>query len=94
MHVAGAARLREALEEGLGPLEFIKRDSQFNLTVNIVGAQPADFTLYEDDGLTTAYANGEQNKITLHADGDQHSTKRSGNYHGPDQYKITAWKQF
>ena len=76
------------------PVEFTKPDTCFDVTVNIVGNPNSDFTLYEDDGLTSAYLNGEQNQIVLHADGDQHSAKRSGNYHGPDRYKITAWRSF
>jgi alpha-D-xyloside xylohydrolase len=76
------------------PVEFIKPDACFDLTVNIVGAHPADFTFYEDDGVTTAYARGEQNRIQLHANGDAHSASRSGNYRGPDRFKITRWKQF
>jgi alpha-D-xyloside xylohydrolase len=75
------------------PLEFVKPDTCFNLTVNIVGEKPADFTLYEDDGVTTAYAKGEQNQIHLRAEGDNHSIQRNGNYHGPERYKI-SWKQF
>jgi hypothetical protein len=59
-----------------------------------MGDKPADFVLYEDDGVTTAYAKGEQNQIVLHAAGDNHSVLRSGNYHGPDRCKITGWKQF
>ncbi len=44
------------------PVEFIKPDTCFDITVNIVGDKPADFTLYEDDGVTTAYAKGEQSQ--------------------------------
>jgi alpha-D-xyloside xylohydrolase len=76
------------------PVEFIKPDTCFNITVNVVGKNPANFTLYEDDGTTTAYANGQQNEIVLHVDGDQHSDKRSGNYHGPERFKIASWKDF
>lgn len=76
------------------PVEFISPDTCFDLTVNLVGEKPADFTLYEDDGITTAYAKGEQNQIKLHADGDDHSVERSGDYHGPDRYKISSWKRF
>jgi alpha-D-xyloside xylohydrolase len=75
-------------------VEFVKPDTCFNLTVNIVGKNPMDFTLYEDDGATTAYANGEQNQIQLRADGENHPVQRNGNYHGPARYKITGWKQF
>ncbi|HEY2082649.1 MAG TPA: TIM-barrel domain-containing protein, partial [Verrucomicrobiae bacterium] len=76
------------------PLEFVKPDTCFNLTVNIVGEKPGGFVLYEDDGVTAAYANGEQNQILLQADGDHRSIQRNGNYHGPERYKITGWKQF
>jgi alpha-D-xyloside xylohydrolase len=75
------------------PVEFIKPDTCFDITVNEVGDSPADFTLYDDDGLTTSYENGGQNKILLHA-GASPSVSSSGNYHGPERYKITAWKQF
>ena len=76
------------------PVEFIKPDTCFNLTVNVVGDGPADFTLYEDDGVTTNYINGEQNQILLHANGADHSVSRSGNYQGPKRYNVTGWKQF
>jgi alpha-D-xyloside xylohydrolase len=75
------------------PVEFIKPDTCFNITVNTFGNNPADFTLYEDDGLTTAYVRGEQNQIQIHAAGDSHSVTRSGNYHGPERYKIVGWEQ-
>ena len=76
------------------PVEYVKPDTCFDIAVNIVGEKPADFTLYEDDGLTTAYAKGEQNQILLHATDDNHSVQQRGNYHGPSRYKITSWKQF
>lgn len=76
------------------PVEYIKPETCFNVTVYQVGAKPADFTLYEDDGETTAYTSGEQNQVALHADGKQHSVQRTGNYHGPERYTITDWKAF
>jgi len=76
------------------PVEFVKADTCFDLTVNIVGDKTADFTLYEDDGTTTAYAKGEQNQIQLHVEGDQHLVRRDGGYHGLERYKFTGWKQF
>src|SRR5208337_2195379 len=42
------------------PVEFIKPDTCFDISVSQVGSQPPDFTLYEDDGLTTAYSRAEQ----------------------------------
>ncbi len=76
------------------PVESIQPGTCLDITVNVVGDKPTDFTLYEDDGVTTAYAKGEQNQIQLHSGGDGHSAVRSGNYHGPDRYKIANWKQF
>lgn len=76
------------------PVEYIQPDTCFQVTVNIVGNKPADFTLYEDDGVSTDYAHGAQNKITLHVDGDSHSAESSGNYRGPKRYNVTAWKNF
>lgn len=74
------------------PVEFIKPDTAFNVTVNVVGDNPADFKLYEDDGATTDYAEGAQNEVHLHA--EDRSVSRTGGYHGPSRYNITGWKQF
>lgn len=76
------------------PVEFVKPDTCFDITVNMVGERPADFTLYEDDGLTTAYATGAQNQIHLHANGGQHTVQREGGYRGPERYRIVEWKSF
>ena len=74
------------------PIESIKTNTCFEVTVNIAGDQPADFTLYEDDGISTAFAKGEQNQIVLHA--ENHSSQRRGNYHGTQRYNITGWERF
>ena len=76
------------------PVEYIKPDTCFNVTVNVVGDKPKDFTLYEDDGVTADYAKDEQNKIQLRTDGTNHLVDRSGNYTGPSRYKIVGWTQF
>jgi hypothetical protein len=62
--------------------------------VNIVGDHPADFVLYEDDGVTLDYGKGKQNQIRLHSDGAGHSAERAGNYRGPARFNIAGWKQF
>ena len=76
------------------PVERITPDTCFSITAYTVGRNPADFTLYEDDGVTTAFANGDQNRVVLHADGEKNSIKRQGNYHGRERYNITAWEAF
>jgi alpha-D-xyloside xylohydrolase len=74
------------------PVESIQPDTQFDLTINIFGDHPSTFTLYEDDGVSDAFSKGEQNMLML--DAKTQTAKRSGQYHGPDRYKITAWKRF
>jgi alpha-D-xyloside xylohydrolase len=76
------------------PVEFIQPGTCFKITVNIVGNKTSDFTLDEDDGVSSAFLKGNQNKMLLHADGDTHSATRTGSYHGPDRYQIVDWKQF
>ena len=62
--------------------------------MNVVGNKPDDFTLYEDDDVSDAYAKGEQNKIVLPADGDVRSVQRKGSYRGPERIKIIGWENF
>ena len=76
------------------PVEFVKPDTCFDITVNIVGDKPVDFTLYEDDGTTTSYNTGAQNQLRLHADGGNRSAVRNGDYNGPQRFKIIGWKHF
>jgi alpha-D-xyloside xylohydrolase len=76
------------------PVQFIKADTCFEVTVDIVGENPGDFVLYEDDGATTAYAKGAQNQLRLHTDGTGHSAVSSGNYGGSNRFKIIGWKEF
>lgn len=71
------------------PVEYIKPDTCFNITVNIVGDNPIDFTLCEDDGFTV---NGAQNQILLHSNGQE--VRRPGDYGGSARFKIINWKQF
>jgi alpha-D-xyloside xylohydrolase len=76
------------------PVEFIKSDTCFDVTVYHVGNKSSDFTLYEDDGITTAFEKGEQNQIQLQDDGAAHSIQRQGHYHGPKRFNISGWEQF
>jgi alpha-D-xyloside xylohydrolase len=76
------------------PVEFITPSTRFDITVNMIGRRPRDFVLFEDDGVTTAYAKGEQNRVRLHCTGESGTVKREGNYRGPERYKIVGWKPF
>ncbi len=76
------------------PVEHIEPDTCFELTVNIVGAGPASFTLFEDDGISTAFAKDEQTRIVLKASPEANSASRVGNYRGPARYQIAGWRKF
>jgi len=76
------------------PVEYVTDATCFDLTVYTVGDEPADFALYEDDGVSSAYARGGQNILHLHVAGEQHAAERSGNYQGLVRYRIADWKQF
>lgn len=76
------------------PVEHIGLDTVFDLIVCAFGAKPDDFILYEDDGVSDAYANGKQNQVRLHCDGPAHSVKRTGHYSGPPRYKVVDWESY
>ncbi len=73
------------------PVESIAANTSFDITVHGFGANPADFVLYEDDGVSSAFAKGNQNRIRLRGDQKSHSDERTGNY--PERrYRITDWR--
>jgi alpha-D-xyloside xylohydrolase len=76
------------------PVEHIDSNTVFDVTVQAFGVQPADFILYEDDGVSTAYATGGQNQIHLHWDGHEPSIDRTGDYKGLPRYRNIAWHAF
>ncbi len=76
------------------PVECVKPDTCFELTVRAYGAKPADFTLYEDDGISCDYEQGVQNRLTLKwTSGEGGKMVKIGSYAGTARYKITEWKQ-
>jgi alpha-D-xyloside xylohydrolase len=73
------------------PVESIGTNTCFDITVHGFGAGPADFVLYEDDGVSSDFKTGGQNEIHLHADQNSHSEKRTGKYDGT-RYRIVDWQ--
>ena len=57
------------------------------------GEKPEKCFLYEDDGVTFDFEKGRQNRIELKWDGQQGATAKTGDYSGPDRYKIIRWKR-
>lgn len=74
------------------PVESIATNTCFAITVEIFGGHPADFTLYEDDGVSAAFMSGDQNQLKLHWTQAGGSVERTGNYTGPARYKIVNWQ--
>lgn len=75
------------------PLESIKPDTCFEMTVDIFGDNPADFVLYEDDGISNAFKDKTQNKIQLHWSNGGGSVRRDGKYSGFPRYHIVKWER-
>ena len=74
------------------PVEHITADTVFDVTVYAFGLKPADFTLYEDDGISDAFKSGEQNTVRLHWDAEGHAVKRAGQYKGLPRIEVVDWK--
>lgn len=74
------------------PVESIQTNTCFEITVHGFGVKSADCVLYEDDGISSAFEQGDQKQIRLHWDGQGHSEKTTGRHAGPARYQITGWQ--
>jgi alpha-D-xyloside xylohydrolase len=74
------------------PVDHIAADTRFELTVRVYGENPRPFVLYEDDGVSTGYLAGAQNRIELSWSKGTGSRKSTGAYHGPERYRVGEWK--
>ncbi|OXM85735.1 glycoside hydrolase [Paenibacillus rigui] len=74
------------------PLPYVSDDCTFELTVRAYGSAPSDCLLYEDDGSSFHYREGEYNwvKLSWHPD-HQGAIAHSGNYDGC-KYKVVSWE--
>ena len=78
--------VREGSIIPMGPaIEYTAQEQNGNLRIYVYAGRDGQFTLYEDDGLTYGYENGEYANIPLKWD-DSNSTltigKRSGSFEG------------
>ena len=74
------------------PVQCVKPEECFELTVRAYGSNPLPFTLYEDDGSSYDYERGIQNRITLSwTPGDGGKLEKRGNYSGPARYRVASW---
>ena len=75
------------------PVEFVKADTCFELTVHIFGPARGSVTLYEDDGISLDYLNGSQNQVQIAWLNGQGTVKTTGNYSGPPRYIVKAFQR-
>jgi alpha-D-xyloside xylohydrolase len=73
------------------PVEHIGTDTCFKITISPFGSKPADFVLYEDDGVSDAFEDGQQTQFRLHWDEKNPSVERTGEYSGATRYQIVKW---
>lgn len=66
-HIPLYARAGQIIPTGR-PVEYSAQEQDGALTVHVFGGKDADFTLYEDDGLTYRYEKGEYSTIPMQWD--------------------------
>jgi alpha-D-xyloside xylohydrolase len=75
------------------PLQNVKDDSIFVMTVKVYGKNPKDFFLFEDDGTSFEYEEGRFNWVQLlwnKAGKGNVEVERRGNYPGK-RYQVNTW---
>ncbi len=72
------------------PVEQIRPDTAFNVTVEVFGSKPTPFVLFDDDGVSRDFEKGRQNRVLLEwtAAG---GTAQSSNSGQASRYKIAGW---
>jgi len=74
------------------PVEFVGKDTIFELTVKVFGNSPTPFTLVEDDGETNDFERGVQNLLTLSWEKDKGAVAKKGNFPG-SRCHINRWEK-
>lgn len=73
------------------PVNFVNDKTVFDITCKVFGNGAADFTLFEDDGLSFNFQKGTANFISLQALKGKGSADRKGTYKGK-RYQIKRWE--
>ncbi|TWR24634.1 DUF5110 domain-containing protein [Mucilaginibacter achroorhodeus] len=71
------------------PLEYVSPQSRFELTCYVYGDK-ASTSLFEDDGITFNYNQGQYNNITLSYQNGKGLVNRKGNYQ-TNRYTVAKW---
>jgi len=73
------------------PVEYAGADTKFDITCYVFGKNTEPATLFEDDGVTYNFENGNYNLLTLSYAGGKGHVKREGNFK-PRRYNIAKWQ--
>lgn len=74
------------------PLEYVSKDTCFEIDVKCYGNDCKPFELFEDDGITHAFQTGCYNTVRLTRTGDDgDKAERHGNYPAK-RYEIKTWE--
>ncbi|RYE08530.1 MAG: DUF5110 domain-containing protein, partial [Sphingobacteriales bacterium] len=73
------------------PVEYITPETKFDITCYVYGANAVNTTLFEDDGVTFNYENGNSNIVNLSYSKGKGAVKRSGNFKG-SRYAVKKWE--
>jgi alpha-D-xyloside xylohydrolase len=74
------------------PVEFITKDTCFDVTVRGYGDNLEGIKLYEDDGVTFDFEKGTYNTIEITYSKDKLQVQKSGDFQGT-RYKISGYEQ-
>jgi len=75
------------------PVEFVRRETVFEITAHVFGDTPAPFTLFEDDGWTYDFEKGAYTLVELSwKDGEGDVLRKVERFPG-QKYRIAAWKK-
>jgi len=75
------------------PLNFVDDNVIFEITCKVFGEAPTSFTLFEDDGITYNFLNGNFNKLVLNVVNGKGSVERKGNFNRA-RYNVKNWEFF
>lgn len=73
------------------PLQYVDRNSVFELTCNVYGSPKVNARLFEDDTFNLDYRNGAYNWVDLNWNGKKVSVSKNGKYKG-DSYRLKDFK--
>ncbi len=73
------------------PVQFVSNTTSFDITCCVYGNADRPVSLFEDDGVSYNYRNGDFNKLSLWVEKGKGKVKRNGNYK-KKRYSIKKWE--